>query len=67
MEELMKIVGSWLPIANMIAIMCLGWSIQQIGKYNESTESRLRGVKRVLDRQAGVIAKLMKMRKGDGK
>jgi len=63
MEELMKIVGSWLPIANMMAIMWLGWSIQQLGKYTESTESRLRGVKRVLDRQAGVIAKLMKMGK----
>tara|TARA_R110000744_G_C19062418_1_gene529116 strand:- start:133 stop:393 length:261 start_codon:yes stop_codon:yes gene_type:complete len=70
MEEVINILGSlntWLPYANLMAILMIYWGIQSIASRIESIESRIEGVERGLERQAGVLAKLGKRVYSKGK
>ena len=63
MEEVMKMLGSLLPWANIIAIVCIGTYVQSIADSIHSIESRLKGVERASKLQAEALAKLMKRKK----
>ena len=63
MEEVINILGSWLPWANLAAICVVGWSIEGVVKTMRSLQYRISAQDRVIERQSGVIAKLMKPRK----
>jgi hypothetical protein len=63
MQEVINILGSlntWLPYANIIAIVMLSWGIQGIASKIQSIEYRIQGVERGLERQSGALAKMAK-------
>tara|TARA_R110001592_G_scaffold345427_1_gene637281 strand:+ start:198 stop:404 length:207 start_codon:yes stop_codon:yes gene_type:complete len=63
MEEVINILGSlnsWLPWANLLAIVMLRWSIQIQGKQIQSIEHDIDYLDRGVERLSGVIAKLMR-------
>lgn len=65
MEEVMKMLGSWLPWANLAAICMLGWSIQRLAESIRSINHDIDYLDRGVERISGVLAKLMRGRKKD--
>lgn len=60
MQEVINILGSWLPWANLAAICIVGWSIEGVVRNISSLRDRISAQDRVIERQSGVIAKLMR-------
>ena len=63
MQEVINILGSLLPWANLAAIIVIGWNIEGVVRRYRGLASRINRQERIIERQSEVIAKLMKRAK----
>ena len=63
MQEVINILGSWLPWANIAVICVLGHGITVLQSRIKGLEGDIEGLERTIDRQSMQIAKLWKREK----